>query len=298
MIQPHLHEDSARQVKQVLWVVFFLNLSVAAAKTFWGYLTGSISMQADGIHSFLDATSNVVALIGIWVAFHPPDDTHPYGHRKFETFASFCISVLLFIACFNIVKNSYFRFKEAGLVEVPIESFIVMIATMAVNIWVTRWEGKRAVSLRSEVLKADSLHTRSDVFSSLSVLASLVAVKAGYPILDPLIALIIAGIVGKTGFQILMESSKVLTDYSRIDAREIRELVERIEGIEECHAVRTRGNTNQVYVDLHIHVAADLHLEKAHRLAHRVEAEIMTKFSDVVEVVVHVEPHIPELEND
>jgi cation diffusion facilitator family transporter len=255
-------------------------------------------MQADGIHSFLDATSNIVALVAIWVAFHPPDDTHPYGHRKFETFAAFGISVLLFVACFEIVKNSYLRFAGASPIEVPFGSFVVMIGTMAVNFFVMRWERSQGKLLRSDVLQADAMHTRSDLFSSASVLTSLAAAKAGYPLLDPAAAVVIAVMVGRTGFQILMESSKVLTDYSRIQPLEIRELVMRIEGIEECHAVRTRGSASHIFVDLHIHVPPDLHLEKAHRLAHQVEAEIMKKFSDVVEVVVHVEPHIPQLEND
>jgi len=298
MVQIHAHNQTARGVRRVLISVLGLNLTLAAVKFLWGHLTGSISMQADGIHSFLDATSNVVVLIGIWVAYHPPDDSHPYGHRKFETFASFCISVFLFIACFEILRNSYLRFQGNSLIEVRFESFLIMIATMGVNSFVMRWEQRSGTILRSDALKADALHTRSDIFSSFSVLASLVAAKAGYPVLDPMVAVVISGFVGKTGFQILMESSKVLTDYSRIDAREIHRLVMKIEGIEECHAVRTRGSASHIYVDLHIHVPPDLHLEKAHRLAHLVEAEIMREFPDVIEVVVHVEPHLPQLEND
>ena len=77
------------EVKKVLLIVLVFNILTAALKTVWGYWTHSISMQADGFHSFLDAASNVAGLVGVWVASHPPDDTHPYGHRKFETFASF-----------------------------------------------------------------------------------------------------------------------------------------------------------------------------------------------------------------
>ncbi|MCG3116175.1 MAG: cation diffusion facilitator family transporter [Candidatus Manganitrophus sp. SA1] len=295
---PRTMETNTGQVKKILIVILGLNLLTALAKSFWGYWTDSISMQADGFHSFLDAASNVIGLVGVWFASRPPDDTHPYGHRKFETFASFCISVFLFLGCFEILKSSYTRFQDGITPEVTATSFVIMILTIGMNLAISRWERRKGDLLKSEVLIADALHTKSDVFASLSVIVSLAAGWAGYPILDPLIAVVIAFIIGKVGMQILMESSKVLTDYSRIHPREIHDLVMQIDGVEECHAVRTRGSMNHIYVDLHIHVNPQMHLEKAHVLAHRVEAEIMKKFSDVIEVVVHLEPHLPELEND
>lgn len=291
-------EQDAIKVRRILFTALAINVSAAVVKTVWGHWTQSISMQADGFHSFLDAASSGVSLIAVWVASRPPDDTHPYGHRKFETFASFCISVFLFLGCFEILKNSYSRFQSAVVPEITAVSFIIMLTTVAVNLMLGRWEKRRGATLKSEVLIADSFHTKSDVFSSLSVMASLAAGWAGYPMLDPLAGVVIAVIIGRVGGQILMESSKVLTDYSRIHPREIHDLVMTLDGIEECHAVRTRGGLNHIYVDLHIHVQPETHLEKAHLLAHTVEAEIMKKFPDVIEVVVHLEPHLPQLEND
>src|SRR3569832_2047067 len=291
-------ESNLSQVNKILLIVLVFNLLAATVKAWWGYWTHSISMQADGFHSFLDAASNVVGLIGVWVASHPPDDTHPYGHRKFETFGSFCISVFLFFGCFEILKTSYDRFQSAAVPEITAASFIIMLGTVIVNLVLSRWEKQQGTQLKSEVLIADSFHTRSDVFASISVIASLAGSWAGYSFIDPLVGVIIAVIIGKVGGQILMESSKVLTDYSRIHPGEIHELVMKIHGIEECHAVRTRGSMSHIYVDLHIHVAPQMPLDKAHILAHKVEAEIMNKFSDVLEVVVHLEPHIPQLEND
>lgn len=291
-------DSNLTKVKKILLIVLIFNLLTATLKTLWGYWTHSISMQADGFHSFLDAASNVVGLIGVWVASHPPDETHPYGHRKFETFGSFCISVFLFFGCFEILKNSYDRFQNTVVPEITSASFVIMLSTVIVNLVLSRWENQKGTLLKSEVLIADSLHTKSDVFASLSVIASLAGSWAGYSFIDPLVGVIIAAIIGKVGGQILMESSKVLTDYSRIHPNEIHDLVMRIDGVEECHAVRTRGSMSHIYVDLHIHVAPQMPMEKAHILAHQVEAEIMKKFSDVLEVVVHLEPHIPQLEND
>ncbi len=286
------------KIRNVLFSALLFNLLAAIVKTVWGYATQTISMQADGFHSFLDAASSGVGLVGVWVASRPADESHPYGHRKFETFASFSISVFLFFGCFEILKNSFGRFQSGLVPNITKTSFIIMLITMGMNMILSRWEREKGTLLKSEVLLADAFHTKSDIFASLSVIVSLAAGRAGYPMIDPIAGLVIAAIIGKVGWEILMESSKVLTDYSRIHPNEIRDLVMKISGVEECHAVRTRGSMNHVYVDLHIHVAPEMPLEKAHILSHKVEAEIMRRFPDVLEVVVHLEPHIPELEND
>lgn len=255
-------------------------------------------MQADGIHSFLDMASNITGLIGLWFASHPPDEEHPYGHQKFETFAAFCISVFLFLGCYRVLEASYSRFQDSVPVEVTGTSFVIMFVTLAMNLFITSWEKREGQRLRSEILIADSAHTKSDIFVSLSVIGSLIAAKFGHPELDAVIAILIAGIIGKVGWDILLESSKVLTDVSRINAKEIIELVIQMSRVEACHAVRTRGSMNHVHVDLHIHVQPQMSIEAAHELAHEVEAKIMQTFPEVAEVIVHLEPHIPGLKND
>ena len=285
-------------MKRILIVILFINLATALAKTIWGLISHSISMQADGVHSFLDATSNVTGYIGVWIASQPPDAEHPYGHRKFETFASFCISVFLFFGCFKVLQNSFLRFQDGSALKVTTTSFAIMAITLGINIFLTRWEKREGERLRSEVLIADSFHTKSDIYVSLSVIGSLFAGWLGYPMLDPLVSIVIAGVIGKVGWDILLESSKVLTDYSRIDSKEIKTLVMKMAGVEACHAIRTRGSLNYVHVDLHIHVSPKMSIEAAHEIAHEVEAEIMDHFSEVAEVIVHLEPHIPNLKND
>lgn len=255
-------------------------------------------MEADGIHSFLDATANITGLIGIWFASHPPDKAHPYGHQKFETFAAFCISVFLFFGCYKVLESSYLRFQDGSVTEVSTTSFAIMLITLVTNVFISRWEKGEGLRLRNEVLIADSAHTKSDIYVSLSVIGSLLATKAGYPQLDPIIAILIAVIIGKVGWEILFESSKVLTDVSRIESKEIVDLVMLIPEVEACHAVRTRGSMNHVHVDLHIHVNPKMSIEAAHETAHEVEAKIMDAFSEVAEVIVHLEPHIPNLKND
>lgn len=277
-------------IRRILWQILFLNILVAGSKLLYGSVTENISMSADGLHSSFDAASNVVALLGIWAASLPPDKEHPYGHRKYEAFASFIISVFLFLACFHVVKNSYHRFIEPNTPTVTTLSFVIMMVTIGINYGVMRWENTRGRELKSDLLIADSMHTRSDLFSSLSVLASLAATASGYPILDPVAAIIIAGFIGKTGFEILLEASSVLSDSSRIDPRRIREIAMRIPEVQDCHGVRTRGSMSHIYVDFHVDVPFDMTAEEAHKTAHEVEALIKDELEEVADVVIHVEP--------
>ena len=98
-----------RSIRRVLWQVLWLNLLVAAAKLFWGMMTGAISMIADGLHSLMDSSSNVIGLIGTAVADRPPDKGHPYGHRKFEVIAALGIVFVLCLACYEILSCAITR---------------------------------------------------------------------------------------------------------------------------------------------------------------------------------------------
>ncbi len=127
-------EDAAgRETRFILWVILALNWAVAAAKLGYGLLTGAVSMQADGIHSSFDGMSNVIGLIGLWVAAHPPDARYPYGHKKYETFAAAGIGLLLFGTCLYILYSSYLHWRNAVAPDVTALSFVVMLSTMGVN---------------------------------------------------------------------------------------------------------------------------------------------------------------------
>ena len=282
--------NSYASIKKILIYILFLNFAVAASKLFYGYLTDSLSMMADGYHSFFDGTSNIIGLVGIWLAYHPPDKNHPYGHRKYETFASLGISILLFLTCYQVLRGAYLRFKDPVSPEVTLYSFLVMAITMGINVYVTLWERQRGRELKSEILVADSVHTESDVFASIAVLISLGSVYMGLPIIDAIAAFIIAILIGRTGYKILLEAAKVLSDYSRINPGLIRNIALGVSGVWDAHYIRTRGTASDVYVDLRLHVPPEMKTEEAHQLAHKVEDRIKEEFSEVTEVVVHIEP--------
>ncbi|MGB3907262.1 MAG: cation diffusion facilitator family transporter [Methanomethylovorans sp.] len=280
----------SRKIKNILIQVLLLNLAVSFAKIIYGMLTNTLSMQSDGYHSLFDGVSNVVGLIGVQMASKPPDTEHPYGHHKFETMASVFIAVLLMFAGFNIVISAFHRFGSGTIPEVTTFSFLVMIGTMAINYMVTIYEHHYGVKLQSEVLIADSMHTKSDIYVSLSVILGLVAIKAGFPILDPLIAIIIAGIIVYTGIRIIMESSSVLCDASQLKPEEIYDVVCSVEGVISCYDIRSRGTAGHIYIDLCVEVHPSMSTFRSHDIAEAVEYKIKQHFEGVQDVMIHIEP--------
>lgn len=283
-----------KKVRNVLLFTLFLNLFVATAKIIYGYTTGSISMYSDGFHSFFDGTSNVIGLIGTWVASQPPDESHPYGHRKFENLSTIAIAVLIFGAGIEILRASYQRIQAPDNIEVTVFSFIVMAVTLSINIFVMTYESRKGRELKSDFLLADAMHTKSDIFISLSVVVSLIAAKIGYPVFDVIAAIVITVFIAKMGIEILKSATAVLTDTACINPGEIRRVAISIDGAKDCHGIRTRGNENFINIDLHLLVDAEAKTHEAHDVAHLVEEAIKKNFPSVVDVVIHIEPYRDE----
>jgi cation diffusion facilitator family transporter len=279
-----------RRVRWVLLVVLALNVAVAVAKLTIGLLTGSVSIAADGYHSFSDGASNIIGLIGIAWAAKPVDLGHPYGHRKYETLAAVGIAALLFFMAFNVGREAVERLSEPVVPVVTALSFAVMLATMGVNIFVMHYEQREGRRLGSEILISDSKHTRSDLIVSTSVVATLVAIKLGLPILDVVTAFIVAGFIAWAGFNVLRENMEILADRAPVSEEDIRTICRTVEGVEECHRIRSRGRPDDIYVDLHVLLAGETSLERAHEIANRIESGIRRHIHGVRDVTVHIEP--------
>ncbi len=279
-----------KQILKVQAIGLSLNLVVASAKIVYGYMTGSISMKADGFHSLMDGGSTMVGMLGVWVASRPPDESHPYGHRKHEQFASLFIALLLLITGFEVARGAVQNLLEPAVPRVTTLSFVIMLATMAVNLFITTLESRKGKEYNSQILIADSLHTRSDIFVSIGVILSLIAVKAGYPIIDVVAGVVIALIIAKAGLDVVKEVSFTLLDASVLDNDMLCRIALEIEGVEDCHNIRTRGTPDNVYIDLHVHVREDMHMDEAHCIAHAVENHLKERVEGVKDVVVHLEP--------
>jgi cation diffusion facilitator family transporter len=282
--------DRYTEIAQILTRVLVVNLAVAAAKIALGYYTGAVSIVSDGFHSLTDSASNVVALVGVSVARRPPDANHPYGHRKYETMASIGILVFLIIVLVEVLSAATDRFLNGGTPRVFPEGIAIMAITLAINVFVVSYELAAARRLRSEVLRADAKHTRSDVLTSGAVLGALVGVWLGYPILDPLAAVLVAVFIGHACWEIAQEASRILSDEIVIAEGEVREVLRTVPEVLGCEKIRTRGSADYVFLDLHLWLAPETPLQDAHARSHEAKDRLMARFPQLVDVVIHIEP--------
>jgi cation diffusion facilitator family transporter len=277
-------------VRRVLWITLWLNVAVSAAKILVGKLTLSLSMVADGYHSLVDGSNNVVGLIVTSFAYAPPDEGHPYGHRKFETSAALVIGLLLLALAYRVFEGAVGGFSTGSLPEIRALNFWVMGVTLAVNLFVARYEAREGRRLESGYLLADAAHTRSDVYVTLGVVVSFLGAGMGLRWLDSVVALGIGALITVLAFRILVSSFHVLTDRAAIPKEEVERVVLTVTGVLACGGVRTRGGPEGAYVDLTVHVDGDLSLRAAHEVADRIEEALERAHPGIVDVVVHLEP--------
>jgi len=282
-----------QQIQKVLIIVLILNWLVAVAKMVYGYISKSGSMTADGFHSLADGTSNIIGLIGIYFCSQPKDEDHPYGHKKYETLFAMGIAAMLIFVAIKLATQGLARLHNPVTPEVDMGSFIVMLITIAVNVTVMIYEYRCGKRLGSDILVVDSMHTRADIFTSISVVAALIGVKLGYPIVDPIVTLLISCFIAYSAFQIIKEESGVLCDAVAIsETKKIEDVVLAIEGVKHCHKIRTHGRMDDVHLDLHVQVDDNMTMKDSHILNHIIQAKVKIAFPQISEVLVHLEPNI------
>jgi len=287
-----LIKDNFKEIKKVLWIIMFANIAVAVAKIIMGNLINSSSMTADGFHSIADGSSNIIGLIGIGMAAKPIDDNHPYGHRKFETLTGlFIVGMLIFLGV-RIITVAVTKCINPIRPEITIESLIVMIITLYINIFVTKYENRIGTTLNSTILISDSMHTRSDIYVTLGVITSLIAIKLGAPpIVDGLASFIVAGFILRAAYEILKSASDILVDSTAVEAETIEKIALGQENVKGVHKIRSRGTIDDMHIDMHILADSQLSLEYSHALTHKIQDALRKELNNNVDVIVHLEPY-------
>ena len=165
-----------------------------------------------------------------------------------------------------------------------------MLLTVAVNALVVRYEHRVGHRLQSEVLIADAAHTRGDLLVSASVIGTLLSVRAGFPLLDAVVAAIIAVLIAATGYEIARPNFAALCDRTVFPPTRIGEIVRAVPEVQGCHRIRTRGRRDDVHVDLHVTVDRGMSVGQAHQLSHTIEQRLKRELPGVSDVIVHIEP--------
>ncbi|KAF5090267.1 putative cation efflux system protein [anaerobic digester metagenome] len=281
-----------KRVRRIFLIVLALNLFVALAKVVFGLLAGSVSMVADAFHSGFDSLSNVVGIVALYFAAKPPDPEHPYGHGKIETLGTLAIGVMLLLTAGGILYEGYQRLVEAVAPEITAVTVGVMVGTVLINLAVSTYERRKGEEYRSQILVADSQHTKSDVFVSLAVLAGFLAVGLGFPEADPVIAFAIGLLIARMGVGVLYDAARVLTDTMKLpcDPALIEAVVMDTPGVTGYHDFRCRGKPDEILADIHITVDPVLPVSRAHDISDEVERRLKEAVPGLADVVVHIEP--------
>lgn len=269
-------------------------LLVLGLKAFAYLLTGSVALLSDALESTVNVAATLLALFAIRFAQRPPDETHPFGHSKAEYFSAVLEGVLVVLAAFLIAKESIPRLLHPRPLGDLGPGLLVSLLASLINgllAWHLLRQGRR---LRSPALTADGYHVLSDVLSSVGVLAGVsLAWATGLWVLDPLLALLVAGDILLMGFRLVRESVGGLMDegLSPAEVSRIRKTIAEALGGRalEVHDLKTRKAGNRAFLEFHLVVPGSMTVEEAHRLCDELERALEKEFPGLV-VTIHVEP--------
>jgi len=286
-----ISEDRASEVRRVLRLVLWMNLAVIGVKLGVWTLSHALSVVAETFHSSLDAANNLFALALARVAAQEPDDDHPYGHNKFETLGALALVGVLSITVFELVQHAVLRAMSGAYPSTDISPWALGLMGFSVvaGIAITRYEARVGRRLGSDLLLADAAHTRSDVFTTIAVLVGLVAIRAGYPVADPVATVLVALLIAYTGWDIVKESVPVLVDSRAVDPGRIEALALQVPGVRSAYQIRSRGRRGERFAELTVAVDPNLDVATSHAMADEVERRVSVALG-AREVVVHVEP--------
>lgn len=279
------------QVRRVLLITLGLNLAVAAGKIVLGLLTGALAIVADGFHSLTDSAGNVAGLIANHFAAQPPDDIHPYGHRRMETLAALLIGGLLMLTALEIGRGAVERLQNNALPDITPLSLAVLLATLVINIFVSRYQIAQGTRLHSEVLLADAKHTGADVYVTISVLISIVIVAlTGWWWVDVVTALVVMFLIARAAWQILRQTGNVLVDAAPYAPEQLTSILSDVPGIGRILRARSRGTTDAPRIDIDVQVAPEMTAEHTEHLTGAIRQRLTEHLGSVEEVEVHFVP--------
>ena len=268
-----------------------LNGAVVAIKLAVGIRTGSLTVLGAALESGLDTLNNLIGMMLVSLAARAPDEDHPYGHDKFETLGALGIVGFLSISCFELLREGVRSLVADGAsMRTERGDIAMMLATMAINVFVVIYERRRGKQLGSAFLLADAEHTRSDILVTALAVTSLFLGRNGGRRLDGVLAILVALIIAWSGWQILRRSIPILVDERAVQANELEQIARDVPGIAEVRSVRSRYSASgTLFAELTVVVDGAISVDRAHELSDQVEAEIGRRYG-AAEVTVHVEP--------
>jgi cation diffusion facilitator family transporter len=297
----HSAAERSAAATRSTWVSVVVNVVLSTTQIVVGVFARSQGLIADGLHSLSDLVADFVVLFASHHSKKDADEDHPYGHQRFETAASLVLGLLLLAVGVGMVWSALIKLQSPETIAtVHASALWVALGAIAAKEFLFRYMLQVAKAVKSSMLVANAWHARSDAASSLVVSLGLIGNLAGYPLLDPIAALIVGFMIGKMGWAFGWDAMHDLMDRA-IDEQEvqaIRETLTNTPGVAGVHDVRTRKMGDMVVVDAHIEVDASLTVEAGHNIAVAARQAVMQRHR-VLNLMTHVDPaHRPDRDHD
>jgi len=299
-LSPSANAARAAAASRSTWVSVWVNIILSLSQVSIGLFAHSQSLIADGIHSLSDLIADFVVLLASHHSQKDADEDHPYGHQRYENAASFVLGLLLLGVGVGILMTAIGKLEHPEtILTVHIEAIWVAGLALVAKESLFRYMIAVAKRIKSSMLVANAWHARSDAASSLVVGIGIAGNLAGYPIMDPIAAIIVGVMICKMGWGFAWESMNDLVDHSADDTEveAIRQTLMETPGVKGSHELRTRKMGDMIIVDAHIEVDASITVEQGHDIAVDARKRVLLRHR-VLDLMVHVDPwHRPDLDH-
>ncbi len=289
------NDAAVQQVRSVTYLGMVVNVALSVVKVVVGLVFSSLSLVADGIHSLSDLVTDLAVLLGLHLGAREPDETHPYGHGRLETFSAVLVAIILILvggamiyqATLAIAKN------EAVVPHWPV--LVAAVFSIAAKEALYRVTKRVAVRSHSPALYANAWHHRSDALSSVAVLIGYAVLYVGFDHGDQVAAIAVGLMIILVGVKIIGDALRELTE-GAVDPQTVEQIMKVIDGhheVRQWHRLRSRTVGRELFLDVHILVDPELNVAEAHEISDRLEKALDEKIASPVNVTVHIEPDLP-----
>lgn len=295
--QQQLSLDRRQAVTRTAVVGAIINLLLSVIKILAGIVGHSQALVADGLHSLSDLLSDLLVLIAGHHANQGPDRNHPYGHARYETVATLALGFLLFAVAIGIGWDAVQRlFHPDELLRPGTLALAATVLSILAKEWLYWWTLGYAKKVRSDLLRANAWHHRSDAISSIVVLIGIAGTMAGLPYLDAIAAVIVALMIAKIAWELGWEATNELVDAGLESERlaEVTETIRSVGGVRDIHMLRTRRSGGQASADVHVLVDPDVSVSEGHMISVLVEQRLKREIDEMTDVTVHIDPEDDE----
>ena len=285
-------EERYKAIRHVTLVGSVVDFVLAVLKMAFGVIANSAALIADGVHSLSDLITDFMVLFAAKHGSREADAAHPYGHGRFETLATVLLGLSLIIVAIGIAWDSIGRlFRPEELLQPGIWALLVAALSVALKEWIYHYTMRVAKRLKSNMLKANAWHSRSDAISSIVVVIGVAGTMAGLEYLDAIAAVVVGAMVAKIGWDLVRQSVYELVD-TGLDPERIqliRHEILSVGGVRELHMLRTRRMGGNALVDVHVIVDPTLSVSEGHYIGEKVRKRLIDEVEEVNDVMVHVD---------